>query len=109
MWDSWCWRETNRAQLHDSVDVVLVLLHFLPEADGLLQLLGVHILGPAPLDMVNPAVLHLKPLGVGLNRTTGEKTFVYRLSIQPFLQAWVLGPYVLKGVLKKDALTKATK
>jgi hypothetical protein len=90
-WDSGRRREANRAQLHDGVDVVLILLHFLPETDGLLQLLGVHILGPAPLDMINATALHLEPLGVGLNRSTGETTFVSRLSIQPFLQTWVLG------------------
>lgn len=60
--------ELNRAQLHDGIDVILIFLHFLPEADGLFQLQGVHILGPAPLNMVNPAALRLKPLRVGLNR-----------------------------------------
>ena len=64
----WGWREPHQAQLCDGVDVVLVFLHLFPEADRLLQLQGVHILGPAPLDVVDTSGLHLDSLCVGLNR-----------------------------------------
>lgn len=87
--DSWSWGEPDRAQLHDGIDVVLVFLHFLPEADGLLQLLGVHILGPAPLDVINPTALHLKPLRVGLNREP-EMRRCHRFK-QSFLQTQLPG------------------
>lgn len=60
-------RQTHQAKLHDGIDIVLILLHFLPEANCLLQLQGVHVLGPAPLHVVNTPALHLEPLCVGLN------------------------------------------
>lgn len=55
------------AQLQDAVRVALVLLHLLPEADGLFHLVGVHIFGPPPLHVVDPTAFGLEALRVHLD------------------------------------------
>lgn len=64
------WTGSYAAQLQDAVDVALVLLHLLPEADGLFHLLGVHVFGPPPLHVVDPTALRLKALRVHLQTQT---------------------------------------
>lgn len=66
------WARPHRPEVCDGVDVVLLFLHFLAEARGLLQLLGVDIPGPAALHVVHTAALHLHPLRVGLQGAIGR-------------------------------------
>ncbi len=70
------------AQLQDAVEVALVFLHLLPEADGLFHLLRVHVFGPPPLDVVYPTALRLKALRVHLQTQTPSVLLVDALSLK---------------------------
>lgn len=70
------------AQLQDAVDVALVFLHLLPEADGLFHLLGVHVFGPPPLHVVYATALRLKALRVHLQTQTPSVLQVDSLSLK---------------------------
>ena len=60
---------TYTAQLENGVAVVLIFLHFLPEANGLLHLVGVDVFGPPPLHMVHPTGHRLIAVRVHLERS----------------------------------------
>lgn len=60
--------DTHRTKMQDGVVVVLVLLHILPVANGLLHLLGVDVFGPPAFQVVHPTGHRLVAPGVHLGK-----------------------------------------
>ena len=52
---------SHLSKLHDGLHVHFVLLHLLPEPDGLLHLCRVDVLGPSTFTVIHATVLHLIP------------------------------------------------